>query len=178
MTLFRATLQKYAAFATRYWTNVYWVDAADIATASEILNDIMVAERPLYTGAVTITSGRVDDAIPGTDQYITSPFNLAGTRTNPTSSEMAPLWVTARVDFAVTGIGRPSRKYLRGVLWESDFSHSAVVAGMLTLLQTYANAIVALPMMDVDGQSFAGGFPYNAPQMRQLRRGKKRTVTP
>lgn len=177
MPKWRGTLQKYWAAAGAYWTNVYWIDAVDIITAGNVLGNIKTAELPLYTSGIVITNGRVDDAIQDTDVYLTLPYNNAGTRAGPTS-EIAPLWVTSRVDFGVSGMGRPSRKYLRGTLWEEDFSYNALSAGQLARLNTYGAAIVAQAVVDPDGQDLISYAPWNAPQMRQLRRGKKRRVIP
>lgn len=177
MTKYRGTLQKYWAQAASYWTNVYWIDAATLVDAGAVLTNIKNAELPLYTSGIIVTNGRVDDAVPDTDVYLTLPYNNAGTRAGPTS-DIAPLWVTSRVDFGVSGMGRPSRKYLRGTLWEEDFTYNGLSANQLTRLNTYGAAIVGLTVVDPDGQDLISYSPFPAPQMRQLRRGKKRVVIP
>lgn len=174
---FRCIIEKYQPSQAEYWTNVYWINVADLEAANTVAASIMAAERPLYWNGVTITKTRVDDNTPNTDQFITVPQNLLGTRTTPASNN-APLWVTARVDFAVAGNGRPSRKYLRGVLFEEDFDSISLVTAVKNLLQTYANTIAGLAVCDPDLQDITSGAPFNSPQMRQLRRGSKKPVTP
>ena len=177
MPKWRGTLQKYWGQAASYWTNVYWIDAATIIEAGAVLSSIRTAELPLYTSGIIITNGRVDDAIPGSDVYLTLPYNNAGTRSAPTS-DIAPLWVTSRVDFGVCGMGRPARKYLRGTLWEEDFTYNGLSANQLSRLNTYGAAIVGLAVTDPDGQDLVSANPFPSPQMRQLRRGKKKPSTP
>lgn len=174
---FRIIVEKYMASNGEYWVNQYWTPAVDLDAANTVAASVMAAERLLYWNGVTITKTRVDDNTPLTDQFITVPQNLAGTRATPASNS-APLWVTARVDFAVAGNGRPSRKYLRGVLFEEDFSSIDLSTTVKTLLQTYANTIVGLNICDPDMQDLLSGAPFNAPQMRQLRRGSKKPATP
>lgn len=177
MPLFRITVEKYASIVGEYWTNVYWATGATVDDFTADVNAIVAAERPLYPTWVTVTKVRVDDGQPNTDVYRTYVRNEAGTRT-AISGDSLPLFVTARVDFSAS-MGRPSRKYIRSFLTENDTTMTAIAAAALTMLQTYGDAIVATAaVVDVDGQEFTGAVPYTAPQMRQLRRGSKKKVTP
>lgn len=171
------TIEKYRADVHEYWTNIYHLVATDVGDALTYTDSIVAAERPLYTGAVTITKGRVDDALPNTDVSAVKVFNVAGTRTPPLEHAV-PLFVVARVDFTVLGGGRPSRKYLRSVFYEADISFTIIEAPVKALLQTYANAVCSTGMCDVDNQAFVVGVPFPAPAMRQLRRGSKKKKDP
>lgn len=177
MPIFRITIEKYMASAAEYWTNIYHVDVADLQAAVQQIANFANAERPLYPESVVITKGRADDGIPNTDQYGTQVFNAAGTRASA-GQDLNPLFVTARVDFTSAGFGSPSRKFLRGVLYESDVSFSSIGATVAALLNTYGDAIIALPVCDVDGQDLVDAVPFLAPQMRQLRRGSKKKIVP
>lgn len=178
MPVYRVMVEKHWAALNEFWTNVYYASGASLSDIATVATALVNAERPLYTAACTITKTHVDDMVPDTDVFETIPRNLSGTRTEPTSSHLAPLFVVARVDFAVAGGGRPSRKYLRGVLWETDFNISALESGMLTLLNTYATAVASSGACDPQGQDIASGSAKNAPAMRQLRRGSKKKLTP
>lgn len=177
MARFRLQLEKYFSGAGEYWVNVYHVEATDLAAAAALGASIRDAERPLYTSGITITKAHVDDGIAHTDVFQNVVYNMNGSRTGTTTANF-PLWVTARVDFNVVGGGRPSRKFLRGVLLEADADFMTVGTAMQTLLATYANAIVAIgAVVDPQGQLFSSGAPFAAPAMRQLRRGSKKRVT-
>lgn len=177
MPKFRVTVEKWKPAAAEYWTNVYHCNVADIAAALDFGAAVVIAERPLYKGGITITKIRADDATPLTEVSGTIVYNLTGTR-NTTGSDDLPLFVVARVDFSTVGGGRPSRKYLRGVFEENDVSFSTISSGVLSELQTYAAAVVAAAGADVDNQLFSSGTVLPAPAMRQLRRGSKKKLVP
>lgn len=174
MALFRLTVEKYSAAFSEYWVNVYWLTGASVDEFTADVNAVVAAERALYLPHVVITKARVDDGVKNTDVFRTYIYNQSGLRTGPVG-DVAPLWVTARVDLQAA-LGRPSRKYLRGCMVENDFSATALAGPMLTALQTYGDAIIGTAaVVDVDGQELIGASPFNAPQMRQLRRGSKKS---
>jgi hypothetical protein len=83
------------------------------------------------------------------------------------------------VDFDVSGGGRPSRKYLRGALLEGDVNFMTLTSAITTPANTFADAIVAIgTIVDPQGNGFLDGVVWPAPQMRQLRRGSKKKITP
>lgn len=177
MPIFRAQIEKFHQYTSEYWVNRYFINAATIEDAAVSMNGIRDAERQLYTSFITVTKGHVDDMQPNTDVYLTPTWNMAGTRPAPTG-QMFPLFVVARVDLTVAGYGRPSRKYLRGVLWEGDADINLLEANMLTMLGQYGTNIAAAGACDPQGQDIISGAGFPAPAMRQLRRGSKKKVTP
>jgi hypothetical protein len=177
MPIFRATVEKFQAAAGEYWVNRYFVNAANLGDAAAMLPGIVDAEKALYHAGVMITKSHVDDNIEGTEVYQTVIHNTLGIRATGGATAL-PLFVVARVDFSVVGGGRPSRKYLRGMLLENDISFTTMEAGALAALQTYANNIVAAGVCDPQGQDVISGAPWQAPAMRQLRRGSKKKVIP
>lgn len=177
MPTFRVTIEKYQASAGEYWTNRYFVVAANLADAALMVGGIADAEKALYHAGVMITKSHVDDYVEDTDQYQTVIHNMVGTRSTGGATAL-PLFVVARCDLQVAGGGRPSRKYLRGMLLENDISFTSMETGALSALTTYIGNIVAAGVCDPQGQDVTGGAPWQAPAMRQLRRGSKKKVTP
>jgi hypothetical protein len=176
--MFRMTVEKYAANQAEFWTNVYWLTGTTVNDFGPEVTAVVNAEKALYPEWVKITKVRIDDATPDTDVSKAYVQNISGTRALVAGNQWAPLFVVARVDIE-TATGRPSRKYLRGVLFEADFDTASLTGGITALLQSYGNALVAsAALVDVDGQDFTAAAPYPAPAMRQLRRGSKRKVTP
>lgn len=177
MPIFRVTVEKFAPELAEYWTNRYLVTAANIAAAQAFIDPIVAAERTCLLNTFYVSKARVDDMVPNSDNYDTTSINLVGQRGGTTGA--VPLFVVARVDFDVSGGGRPSRKYLRGVLDKSDVSLLQLNPGVITALNTYADAIVAVGgVCDPQGQTFIDGVPWPAAAMRQLRRGSKKKTTP
>lgn len=173
----RATIEKFLPAQGEYWTNVYWLDYLTPAAALEAVRDIVTAERTVHLPAVQFTKFRVDDGVEDTEIWETETLNVAGLST--TTGEMMPLFVVARVDFSVAGGGRPSRKYLRGVLTEETVNAFMLNTGIRGVLQNYADGVIAAGgVCDVDGQGFSNGSPFAQPGMRQLRRGSKRKPVP
>lgn len=171
----RITIEKFAPLFNEYWTNVYWT-AGNIADAAAVLVALIQAERAVHYTTVTLTKGRIDDGLENTDAFVTTVINTAGLRAS--TAEPYPLFAVARVDFSITGQGRPGRKYLRGVLEEDTANGLNLTAGMLTVLNTYASDVVAAGVSDPQGSAFVSGAAHPRVAMRQLRRGSKKPVTP
>lgn len=177
MPVFRLVIEKYHQTSAEYWVNRYFINAASMADATLASNGVVDAEKALYTSDVMITKSHIDDNVPNTINFETTIRNITGTRPSVAGDRM-PLFNVARVDFSVAGGGRPSRKYLRSVLYELDASFTSIVAGVVTMLQTYADSVAASGVCDPQGQDFISGSPWKAPAMRQLRRGSKKKIVP
>lgn len=157
-----------------YWTNRYIVAAADLMAAHSIGNAIVGLERTITHVNCLFTKYRTSDGVPETDVYAIQNINLFGQR-NP-NGEMLALFNVARFDFNVAGGGRPSRKYMRGVLTEDVVQFNTITSAAITELNNgYATPLAALAgFVDVDGQEITQGALYPFVAMRQLRRGSKR----
>lgn len=172
---YRITVEKYYGGGNKYWTNVYHTTAGDFAAATAVGTAIANAELPLYVSGIVISKFRIDDMTPNTDNFITKPVNLPGTRAAKAAGvELLPFFVVARVDFGPSGFGRPSRKYLRGVLWEDDGNLTSITAAMNTILQNYGAAIVNAGVTDESGNDLQTSAVWQAFAMRQERRGSKK----
>jgi hypothetical protein len=158
-----------------YWTNRYVIAAASLAAAVTAASTLVEAERLVTTNGVLFTKFRVSDTDPATDIYQVTNSNLFGLASTG-GSQLLPLFNVVRVDFSTQGGGRPSRKYLRGILTEGDIDFNALVGARVTAIQNnYVNQCLAVPQfVDVDQQSFSVGSVYPFVGMRQLRRGSKR----
>lgn len=175
---FRVTVEKFLSSVGEYWTNVYYIEAPGGDVSAVDIQGIVNAERDVLLAQATITKARVDDNVPNTDNYVTVNYNVQGNRAGAPTDTILPLYVVGRVDINAIA-GRPSRKYLRCVLQESDTSMTAITGPSLTALQAYATAITAVPgLVDIDGQTFTSATVFPAPGMRQLRRGSKKKLTP
>lgn len=180
MPLFQVDIEKsflLNSVQTVYWTNVYHVNAADQAAATTAGLAIVEIERDVHYNSVIFTKMRARPAVVGSLGNITS-LNVTGDRA-AAGLQMLPLFNTIRVDFN-TAVGRPSRKYIRGPIAETDQDGGNLVSAMQTLFSTSFRApLLALgSYVDVDGEAFVSGQVYVPVQMRQLRRGSKRKTTP
>lgn len=161
-----------------HWVNTYNLqEAYDAAAATTAAQTIVAFERGLYLTNVLITHYNLSDGVEDTDAYFSVPVNQAGQVTP--SGDTAPLFNTLRIDFSKLGGGRPGRKYYRGVLHEAVVNafgalSSTAISTWQTAAQTMADNTSA------GGTNFtyvtAAVYPYV--QMRQLRRGSKKKITP
>lgn len=173
MPLFKLDVEK--LFSTEYWTNRYFLHAADLADAASMAPTIVNGERNFHLTSVTFTKWRVSDPFDEGTSFITTPINLAGLRTG--SGDVLALFNTVRVDFPA-GFGRPSRKYYRGVLTEADIVGATLAAGVKTLVTTNTGASFVLHLVDPQDTNLSPGVVSNFVQMRQLRRGRRKRTTP
>lgn len=172
MALWEVTINK--ELGDEEWTNVYWCEAANIDAAADFGFAVYERERAASYSQVYFKSYRVSDGIPNTDVFRIVPLGNNGA-VAPTA-DLLPLFNTVRVDFGAAQ-GRPSRKYLRGVLTEGDIQYITVQINALARIQDYASAMRDDDRyVDVDGQPILTGAPAPLVQMRQLRRGSKRRI--
>jgi len=156
-----------------YWTNRYVVLAPTRAQAAIYAGEIAEMERTWHKTVVLFTKFRVSDDNPATDNYQVSNLNVYGTA--PVNGDLLPLFNVMRVDFNVSGGGRPSRKYYRLPMGEFDQANGTITSGALSVWNAaVANLATGGYYRDVDGQVIIDASVYPKVGMRQLRRGSKR----
>lgn len=175
MTLHQVDIEK--SYLGEFWTNRYIINVDSLTAGVVVGQSIVNIERQVHAQFVTFTKYRVSDVNPDTDAFVIVPLSVNGLRAH--ESAPMPFFNVVRVDFPA-GTGRPSRKYLRGVLQQSDCSGSALKTGVVS----FVNENYGLPLGDlpgfVDPQGTELGTGQCAPNvaMRQLRRGSKRKTKP
>ena len=175
MALWKVTIQKH--WDIEYWTNSYTVEAATLDDAHDAGMAIALLEVGIHSDQVLFDKMTVGDNIPGTDVFRTTILSANGERA--AVGALDPLFNVVRVDFSV-GQGRPSRKYLRGILVENDAVGSNIASGLIDFINAeYVQPLIDLAAyVDVDGQAITSGSCYELVAMRQLRRGSKRRLAP
>lgn len=155
-----------------FWTNVYYVDTADITVAVNRGLLIAAAERGILLTSVVQERMRVSTMTPGDDIYTIVPIEGAG---SVGDSAPLPLFNVVRVDLSAS-TGRPGRKYLRGCLGEMEVAGDILTTSFRAQVQAnYVDEILSIDeLRHVDGQTYQSGVVFNAIGMRQLRRGSKR----
>lgn len=161
---------------TVYWTNVYHVNTADLASAITAGQSIVTLEKTIHSTATTFTKMRTRNTSTLAQAGTITPLTGTGGRS---SSGPLPLFNVFRIDFGV-GSGRPSRKYIRGPLNGADNTSGAVTSTTVTTIQnSYIAPMLGLNVVtDPQGQPWVNGTVYPYVGMRQMRRGSKRKVTP
>lgn len=173
MPLYKVDVEK--LYLTEYWSNRYLVEANTIQDAANAADTIVATERTFHTTLVQFTKVRTSEFPQGGGFFIVKPIGLPGQRAN--SGDLLPLFVTVRVDFPA-GLGRPSRKYYRGVISEADIAGANLLAAARTFIQTSVNAFDPQPLVDPQVSPLGTGVVQSTVQMRQLRRGTKRRQNP
>lgn len=162
-----------------YWTNRYLTDLAVGTSEVEALAmTIANAERLMLYSSVRIDKIRIATLTEGDDLFQTWDPNLVGARS--TSGQfMLPLFNVVRIDFGA-GLGRPSRKYLRGCLGEGDISGATLEPSFVTsYANPYGTTISSTAgIVDPQGSDLDGFSVSSAVGMRQLRRGSRRRTEP
>lgn len=163
---------------TEFWTNVYYVNAESITAAAPIANEIVQAERAISHISVQFRKFRISDIDPETELFFTQVLNVIGLRGTATNYPI-PLFNVVRADLS-TATGRPSRKYLRGVLCETDILGNGIeVTTLGEISVAYGDALEAIEeLVDVDDQPFTAVTINPFVAMRQLRRGSRRRTIP
>lgn len=168
------------SFSGEFWTNRYLCDIPPGDSASlTFMSAIVNIEKTLYPSAVIITKARHSTLTPNDDAYQIVVYNIPGTRPGVIVTDLLPLFNVARVDFTA-GLGRPSRKYLRAALTETDISAQAITSTQITYINTnYVTPMLALThWVDPQGEAFLVGSVSAPVGMRQLRRGSRRRTEP
>lgn len=166
------------------WENVYLVRGPGDPPADTPLPAVAFiianAEREIHLPSVTFEYARVSTVAAGDNSFVTVPIGFNGLRPASDAGAPLPLWNTLRVDLLVE-LGRPSRKFFRGVLGEADIDYMSVAEGIRTNAQVMMNAMITeltetaeMTMVDPQGQEIYASQPYNRVQMRQLTRGRRR----
>ena len=169
--IYKVDIQK--QYQNTYWTNVYYVNQPDLASASAAATTIVNVERTIHAPAVNFDKVRVSDL--SSTQYQTISVNQPGQRS--VTGDFLPLFNVLRVDFNVAG-GRPSRKYLRLPVAESDQSNGIFTSSALQSLATGYAIPTSTGICDESGSPFTSTSFQERVGMRQLRRGSRRRTTP
>lgn len=180
---FRIQVFKQLTGSDREWSNTYLYEADDLATAQAAGQAIGGVEVGFHLDNVTISRVLTSDTDPDTDVFAVDVLNLIGTRGTGSGGQWLPLFNVFRIDINVVGGGRPSRKYYRGPVLESDnvggfvdpTVRGAIEASFAALI-TAANAEGG-ELVDPDGQAYVNGVTFSKVGMRQLHR-KRRKTTP
>lgn len=171
---FQIDIEKF--FQIEYWTNRYLCNVADMDAAEALARQIVAIERSVHFGNISFTKAAIRTMAVGDGIYRTVPINEQGTKAG--AQGVMPLFVVARVDLGV-GSGRPSRKYLRGVLDEAEVDTFTIgAASRNAFQQNYTAPLQALAgLCDPQGQQILSVTLNPNVAMRQLRRGSKKKLT-
>jgi len=179
MAVYQVDIEKsYAPTAgtTIYWTNVYYVNAADSAAATTSGQSIVTLEKTIHSSLVSFTKMRIRQ--PSVLSQAGTIVVLTGTGSRATTQPL-PLFNVFRIDFSVAS-GRPNRKYIRGPVLAGDNNSGAVLSTTATtIVNSYITPLINMNVVvDKQGQPILTGALYPFVGMRQLRRGSKRKIAP
>lgn len=165
------------------WSNTYHIFADTLALGIPFIENIVEAETTVHKQNVDFIRARISTETPDDGVFATVPLNTQGQVL--ASSDQLPLWNVVRVDFGVFG-GRPSYKFLRLPLQESEQANGILTGGVTDTVQLfYANVLLALSneaetgpvLVDESGNFFNSADVFPRVQMRQLSRRRRRTTS-
>lgn len=156
------------------WSNVYTVQASSLPAAVSAGQLIYPRERAITSDDILFTVMEVEPAVLGAGGGTVVTLGQYGT--NVMGGGEALLFVTVRCFFRPSA-GKPSQKYLRGVLYKDSYNSStgAITPAVVTGFQTnYVNPLMAIPeFVDVDGQPFTSAGVVPHVQERQMKRKRR-----
>ena len=173
MARFQVDIEK--RLGSEFWSNVYQVQAPDLASAEAFGQFLVAAERASTAQAVTFTRYRTSSVAMNDGVYAITSVAQPGQRV---MNSILPLFNTLRIDIN-TSPGRPSRKYYRAMLDEFDIAGDAVTTATflpltLALSDLFAETAEMTGLVDPQGQLFNSITIHPFVQMRQLRRSRRR----
>lgn len=180
MPVFQIDVEK--TLGGEFWTNVYYVQAGNLAQAVAAAQDVALMERSFHYSYVLFTKARVRTTVEGDFVYETVPINEFG-QVDPLGSPHLPLFNVLRADFQVGG-SRPSRKYYKLPILENNQNNGLIDPGLSADVATKLNArlealaTAGTPLCDPQGQILQAATTFRNVGMRQLRRGSKRKLKP
>jgi hypothetical protein len=187
MPVYRVTIAKQlidGPYALQPWSNVYHLNDSSMASALLHAPVIVDLEKTLYPDNVRIFRYSISDpAVPNTGTSKT--ISESGNRSTGTVATQLPLFNCVLAKLIVTS-GRPSPKYLRVVLDESEVDTGAVVGTLITAIETnFTTPLVNLGYVtDESGNLITDALVMSKIQMRQTgwhrrtRPGQKRGWVP
>lgn len=179
MPLYQVDIEK--RLLSEFFTNVYYLQSPTIGDAVLDAGLIVTFEKSIMLDNVNFTKQRVRTTTVGDDVYALGTLSGLGLRSS--AGGTLPLFNTLNVVLSAV-VGRPSRKYYRGVLQESDIDYTAVSSSLLSLVATNGAALLTAmdtansALVDIDNTGIYSIIASSEVGMRQLRRGSKRRVQP
>lgn len=183
MAIYIVDVSKLLQGTLQSWGNRYLINAGDLTEAASAAPIIVAAERAFHSESVEFTQARVATLAANDGLYLTLP--QAGNGSRPVDGNVAPIQCCVRVDFQVSGFGRPSRKFYHtgcgtneidpGQRWETAVlaDTDAAVAQLISDLGDNGTFWVDPQGQEVIQQSVKGLIAYH-----QFTKASKRNTGP
>lgn len=168
----RFIIRPHKQVGTVEWSNVYTVEAANLAAAVVLATPIINAERAVSRNWVNFTVCEIEPQGASAGQGTIITVSQIGQLS--AGAGRLPLESCVRVVFRPAA-GKPSMKWLRGVCAEDDQELGVLGASIITpVTNLYLNVLLDLDeYVDVDGQAFTGGHVVPTVANRQLKRRRR-----
>jgi len=165
---------------TRFWTNVYHLEAVDLPAAAAFANTtIATAESTLLDGSIHVSKTIVSD--PASDDFVTTPLNIPGAMSGVS---LLPFYNTVKVNVSVAGFGRNDYKFYRGGLTEAGQTNGVLETALVAAYDAMVDGIIAdggaagVDLVDNVGNLWLVAATQSNVQMRQLHRRRRSLGAP
>jgi hypothetical protein len=179
VTIYRLTLVKRVLDGNdtgTQWSNVYHLSEASLAAAVLHAPTIIDLEKTIYPDNVAIVRWAVHNPSAPNDGQSDAVF-VAGTRTTGTAATQLPLFNVVLFKFLPT-TGRPSLKYLRLPLDESEVSNGVIDSAVTDAISTgWAVPLVADATITDESGNDLIGYGFN-PRIANRQLGWHRRTRP
>lgn len=173
----------YMQYGDRFWSNVWEVESPDLATVIANTGPFITFHRDLLLDVYSVARILIREA-GTTDAFSQLIVNESGNM-DATGSKLLPLYDTVGLVLSGSFLGRTGLKYLRGLLVDGSIDTNGLIvdgvkALVLGALGTLSGDLAAegIDIILEAGKVVTDGSIRPLPQMRQLHRKRKKTVTP
>lgn len=164
----------------REWTNVYHVEAPNLAAAVTAAAPIPVAEISVHQSVVNVSRMRISTSVEFDSIYEIVPIDSLGAGAG---SDFLPLFNCVRVDVHTASPGRPDRKYYRPPIEEGGQTNFVLTTATQNAFQSMVNNLISTMntsspvLVSNQGDAWVSATCIAPVQMRQLHRKRRKKLT-
>lgn len=174
----RFKLEIFKRIGTETWLNRYWLETLSFTTATEVAEDVIIAEANIHSEQVAFTMARISTQVEGDNAFQNLPLSINGNVPGSTTGPLLPLWNVVKCYFT-KDLARPDYKYYRGVLGEDNSESGSIAPATATAVDTALSAVATGDPQLIFPFSGAGYTNVTVDpliRMRQLHRRRRRTT--
>lgn len=173
MALFRLVVRKAINIsgAVYKWSNIYFVDRASAQDAAATMGPaVWNRERGFHSTDAFAYEAYASDLVPNTSNYAIVPITANQHGLWSASGDLLPSFCALRVDITISGPSRPSRKFYRIPLRETDWTGSGISTGLAAAVDSGVASLVALPELRDESGNQVSSFVVRNVTSRRLGR--------
>lgn len=175
----RFKLEIFKRIGSERWENRYWLETLSFTTATEVAEDVIIAEANFHSTQVAFEYARISTQVEGDDLFVNLPLSISGNVAASTTGGLLPLWNVVKV-YLGKDLQRPDYKLYRGCIGETNSEAGSIAAGTRNDIKAQLDVIAlgdpAL-IWPASGLAYASVTVDPLIRQRQLHRRKRRVAS-